>query len=271
MKSDRNPVPAHAQDSSGDVLPTEVKPSVPAGAAPGGLQPSLEEWPRPYAEVALPIWEHSMDLERLHTAVEARLADLSAEAGPDAPEGAYVVGITSAVAGEGKTTVALALAATVSRNSEQRVCLVDFGLTEPNLWQNLSLPMGKTGLLDVLDGRTEEPDTVRVSDHPDFVIVPAGRNTRHPAKMARSSRFASFIDLARRHFDLVIVDLPAVASNNVQPITKYVDALVMVAYSGVTPKQVTRQAISTLDPAKLLGVVLNRVQAPVTQKLWKRS
>src|SRR4051794_26155319 len=105
MKSDGNDALEQAQDAESGAPETELKLSVSAGERSGGLKVGHDTaWPRPYAEVSLPHWEHSVDLERLHTAVEARLAEMSVGNDPEyAPDGGYVLGVTSAVAGEGKT------------------------------------------------------------------------------------------------------------------------------------------------------------------------
>src|SRR2546421_913897 len=67
------------------------------------------------------------------------------------PSRCFVVGVTSAVYGEGKTTVAMNLAGTIAQNSTHRVALVDLNLRNWDLQTRLNLPPC-AGLVDVLEG-----------------------------------------------------------------------------------------------------------------------
>src|SRR5436309_15695214 len=67
------------------------------------------------------------------------------------PARCFVVGVTSAVYGEGKTTVAMNLAGTIAQNSTHRVSLVDLNLRNWDLQTRLNLPPC-AGLVDVLEG-----------------------------------------------------------------------------------------------------------------------
>src|SRR5436309_524538 len=67
------------------------------------------------------------------------------------PSRCFVVGVTSAVYGEGKTTVAMNLAGTMAQNSTHRVALVDLNLRNWDLQTRLNLPPC-AGLVDVLEG-----------------------------------------------------------------------------------------------------------------------
>ena len=68
---------------------------------------------------------------------------------------AFVVGVTSAVYGEGKTTVAMNLAGTIAQNSSQRVALVDANLRNWDLQTRLNLPPC-SGLVDILEGGEDD-------------------------------------------------------------------------------------------------------------------
>jgi hypothetical protein len=71
------------------------------------------------------------------------------------PARCFVVGVTSAVYGEGKTTVALNLAGTMAQNSQARVTLVDFNLRNWDMQTRLNLPV-MAGLVDVLEGSEDD-------------------------------------------------------------------------------------------------------------------
>src|SRR5690348_862431 len=104
------------------------------------------------------------------------------------PSRCFVVGVTSAVYGEGKTTVALNLAGTMAQNSEARVTLVDFNLRNWDMQTRLDLPAA-AGLVDVLEGSEDDLTAiVQKTEMDNLVIVPAGRAAANPSRLVRSPR-----------------------------------------------------------------------------------
>lgn len=168
-----------------------------------------------------------------------------------------VVGVTSAVAAEGKTTVAINLAAAAAQGSYKRVCLVDLSLGPDVLRQRLGLPYVPP-LEPETAGCIPEPVTVSLGDGVEFVVFPSGPAPQNAARTARSPGIPEFLARLRELFDVVIVDLPAVATDNVLPIAEELDGVMMVMQAGVTPAPVIRSAIDRLPPGKVLGVVLNQ-------------
>src|SRR5271154_5189994 len=75
------------------------------------------------------------------------------------PSRCFVVGVTSAVYGEGKTTVAMNLAGTIAQNSTQRVALVDCNLRNWDLQTRLNLPPCM-GLVDILEGGEDDMSAI---------------------------------------------------------------------------------------------------------------
>src|SRR5258708_1947080 len=71
------------------------------------------------------------------------------------PSRCFVVGVTSALYGEGKTTVALNLAGTMAQNSDARVTLVDFNLRNWDMQTRLNLT-SNVRLVDVLEGADDD-------------------------------------------------------------------------------------------------------------------
>ena len=61
---------------------------------------------------------------------------------------------------------------------------------------------------------------------------------------------AQLIISARMAFDVVIVDMPAVASDNALPLTRHMDGLLVVTRAGATPRDVVVQALDALAGKK---------------------
>ena len=187
--------------------------------------------------------------------------------GADRP---YVLGVTSAVLGEGKTTVALHLAMTIARDTFKRVCLIDMSLGKGDLAIRLGVPPRGEGVVPVLEDTDNVVPTLQLAGCDNLVIIPAGRAPANAARLARSPRVAQLIISARMAFDVVIVDMPAVASDNALPLTRHVDGLLVVARAGATPRDVVAQALDALGRDKVIGVTLNRIKTsgPAWLRKW---
>ncbi len=225
------------------------------------------------------IEKSSESFTHLHTAIEYAAASgtrIRTEALADASlfqgDRPVTLGVTSAVAGEGKTTVALHLAMDIARNNFKKVCLVDMSLGEDTLSKRLEINSG-VGLVNVLEGEHHAIPTVEfsgVTEYEGLCVIPAGRTPVNAARAARSPSVPEVIAACRELYDVIIVDMPSVASGNVLPIASHLDAMVMVVSAGATPKEVVGHAMERLDSTKILGVVLNRVQTSLPKWLHKR-
>lgn len=206
----------------------------------------------------------------LLAALERRELDAD-EPSTDRP---LVLGVSSSVRGEGKTTVALHLALTVARDTFKRVCLIDLSLTGDAVADRLGVTrMG--GLVPAMEdesssGSEDRIPALRFCDLDNLVVIPAGRAPKQPRKLARSPRVAEMIAAAREAFDVVVVDMPPVDSDNALPLVRLVDGVVMVARAGATPADVVAAAIDSLGRERVVGLVMNRVRShiPVWLRRW---
>lgn len=187
--------------------------------------------------------------------------------GADRP---YVLGVTSAVPGEGKTTVALHLAMTIARDTFKKVCLIDLSMTKSDLGTRLGVPATGEGVIAVLEGSNNVVPTLQLAGCDNMVVIPAGKVPGNPAKLVRSPRVAQLIVSSRHTFDVVIVDLPAVSSDNALPLARHVDGVLLVARAGATPKDVIAQALDAVGREKVIGVTLNRVKSSTPPWLQNR-
>ncbi|GAB4461158.1 MAG: hypothetical protein OHK0029_26060 [Armatimonadaceae bacterium] len=235
----------------------------------------LPERPDRKGRLPIRIEQTPQSFTHLHTAIEygAAATTIRAEELEDASlfqSGRPVVlGVTSAIAGEGKTTVALHLAMDIARNNFKKVCLMDMALGEDTLSQRLGVNTG-LGLVNVLEGSHNTIPTLESDEIEGLCVMPAGKTPSNPARAARSPSVAEVIAASRELFDVIIVDLPAVATGNTLPIVPHLDAMIMVVCSGVTPRKVVESALDRLGKKKILGVVLNRVKSPTPTWMQRR-
>ncbi|HEV8573173.1 MAG TPA: CpsD/CapB family tyrosine-protein kinase [Dehalococcoidia bacterium] len=214
-----------------------------------------------------------VEMSQLYAALENRLPAWienmwGSEEGEVAP--AYALGITSAIAGEGKSTIALHLALHVARNTSKKVCLIDLSLSDDALSRFLGVPSPRPGLTSLLVEHGQRASALQVSGDDGPVIMLAGGPPANPSRIARSRRVCELIIAARQAFDLVLVELPAVLTGNALPLSLQMDGLVMVTRAGATPDHVVQRAIGQVSQTQMLGVVLNGVKSSSPKWLQRR-
>lgn len=171
--------------------------------------------------------------------------------------GMRAIAVTSPGKGDGKSLTAANLALTMAQEFQQRVLLLDADLRRPAAHQLFGIA-NTPGLADVLAGTADLNQALVSLPEYHVTILPAGAPPGHPAELLGSSAMRRVFDTLRTRFDRILVDLPPVAPlADVHIVSPLVDGLLMIVRAGVTPKPAIEQALSGLDGAKVLGLVLN--------------
>ncbi len=175
---------------------------------------------------------------------------------------AVVIGVVSAVKGEGKTLLAANLAAHLAGQG-RKVLLVDGDLRGQAASRWLT-PGAKTGLADNLLEEKPLGETVILDQTSGLSILPAGLNGRvvEPAGLLIGEAMEKLLRNARTGHDFIIIDLPALAAAaDAEAVSGLADCFVMVTAWGRTDATVIIEALANAPGvrARLLGVVLNRV------------
>lgn len=165
--------------------------------------------------------------------------------------------ITSPNKGDGKSLTAANLALTMAQEVQHRVLLVDGDLRRPVIDRLFGIP-DTPGLTDVLMGGAALDDAiVSIATH-NLSVLPAGPIPSQPAELLGSTAMRRTLDALRTRFDRIIIDMPPVAPlADVSIALGMADGLLMIVRAGVTPKPAIERALSGLDTAKVLGLVLN--------------
>lgn len=182
----------------------------------------------------------------------------------EAGDQAQIIGITSTLPGEGKSTVALNLARLIAHGGH-RVLLIDGDLRRRALTTSLS-EAGTPALVEVLRG--EQPVADALWQCPDtgmqFLPVGAYEGSRHMAELIPASGLAQVLTWTRESFDYVLIDLPPlVPVVDVRAANRLIDRFLLVVEWGQTTQDVVRTELAANRAIrdKLLGVVLNRIDA----------
>ncbi|MGO3900043.1 MAG: CpsD/CapB family tyrosine-protein kinase [Lactiplantibacillus argentoratensis] len=168
--------------------------------------------------------------------------------------------ITSAVQGEGKSTIGGNLAVEYAKKGMQ-VLLVDADLRRPTIHQTFGVS-NQRGLSSWLSGQlVDVNDAIHpVLDH--LFVMPSGPKPPNPAELLASDKMTEFLTVATRKLDLVIVDAPPVLPvTDARILAGQVDGTVLVVRQNFVEKVAVRQAVNALKNARtqLLGTVLNDV------------
>jgi capsular exopolysaccharide synthesis family protein len=169
-----------------------------------------------------------------------------------------VLAVSSAIAGEGKTTVSVGLAVTIAQDfPDRRVLLVETDFRAPVLATDFGVD-ASPGLIDCLTDGQPLLAACRPTYLENLHIVPAGDVVGAPGRPLRSSQMAVVIDAMRQNYDMVILDLPAILVNSdAVLLTDVADGTICVARAGVTSMALVTRAVDQIEESKLRGIVLN--------------
>jgi capsular exopolysaccharide synthesis family protein len=174
-----------------------------------------------------------------------------------------VVMLTSALSGEGKSFIALNLAASLARIGGH-VVLVDADLRSPTLHRAFNIaPV--SGLIHYLTDGAELQDCLHTTQIPGLLLVPAGGTSYTPAEALAQPRMREFIRDLRSMTPprFVIIDAPAASAvPESQILTRLIDAVVVVVAANRTPRALVKQTIEKALGATIYGIALNRFELP---------
>jgi capsular exopolysaccharide synthesis family protein len=171
-----------------------------------------------------------------------------------------IIMVTSAVSGEGTSTVARNIALALAQHRAERVLLIDANLRTPSQHKTFGLDR-PDGLGDVLLGPKVLTSVIQEDVAPGLSLLASGQAMESPAQLLTVASLHSIIMALLSLYDWVIIDSP--------PATGYPDVATIAAASGgailvveaeKTRREVVEEAKRVLDVSgvDLLGAVLNR-------------
>jgi polysaccharide biosynthesis transport protein len=190
-----------------------------------------------------------------------RALKMSADARGDGSE-SQVIGLTSSLPQEGKSTVAVALAA-VAGLVGAKVILVDCDLRNPALSLYLA-PGAKAGLLEAMSGEASIESVVwrEPSTGMDFLPAANVRGLSNTAQLLSTGAMRQLFDNLRRKYDYVVVDLsPLLPVVDVRATVGFVDFYFFIIEWGRTQFEIIGEALNSGPDVykKTLGFALNKV------------
>jgi succinoglycan biosynthesis transport protein ExoP len=200
----------------------------------------------------------NMPLSRFAEAVRSIKLAIDLNPGKTANQ---VIGITSALPNEGKTTIAASLAQLIGHTGK-KVIIVDCDLRNPSLTAAFA-PNAEIGIVEVINGNRSLVETVWRDPKTDLVFLPAVRREHllHSSEILSAEATQSLFNRLRASYDYIIVDLPPLTPLvDVRVTSPLIDCFIMVVEWGRTKIEVAQHALHTAPNVyeNLIGVVLNK-------------
>ncbi|MBO4913550.1 MAG: polysaccharide biosynthesis tyrosine autokinase [Butyrivibrio sp.] len=172
-----------------------------------------------------------------------------------------VISVTSCTPGEGKTTVAMALARAFAEAGKKTI-LVDADMRKSVLVGRYRTGSVRLGLTHCLVGRERLSSVICETDTPNLYVIFSGPVPPNPSELLGGRIFAKALENMKQVFDYIIVDTPPLGSViDAAVVAKQCDGTVMVIESNSISYRFAQRVKDQLDKAgaKMLGVVLNKV------------
>lgn len=173
-----------------------------------------------------------------------------------------VIGVSSALTGEGKSLTAVNLAYALSQLSN-KVLLIDCDMRRPSLPAKLPIQK-KPGLSGFLSGQAQEESMFQYcgveGDEQAFHVIAAGQIPPNPVELLSSARMSMMLKQLRGMYDYIILDLPPVGEvSDALAVAKETDGILLVVRQNYCNRVVLKDAVRQFEfvGSKILGVTYN--------------
>jgi len=172
-----------------------------------------------------------------------------------------IIGITSSLPNEGKSTIAVSLAQLIG-HAGKKVIIVDCDLRNPSLSSNLA-PRATAGIVDVLSGARSLEESIWRDPETNLAFLPAAKRGPlfHTSEILSAEQTRKLFDRLRETYDYVVIDLPPLAPIvDVRAAAPLIDCFILVVEWGRTRTDVVEHALHTAPNVyeALIGTVLNK-------------
>lgn len=176
-------------------------------------------------------------------------------------ENGNLIMVSSGLPGEGKTFTSVNLAMSVAMEMDRTVLLVDCDIARPSLTKLFGFDE-ELGLIDVLvEDSVQLSDVLLRTDVPKLTILPAGTRHHNATELLASDYMRSLsLELSRRYPDRVVIfdTPPLMATSQAAVMSRLVGQVVVVVEAGRAPQHVIKEALTRVEAAEIVGLVLNK-------------
>ncbi len=170
-----------------------------------------------------------------------------------------IIGITSAMRGEGKSTTAVNLAYVIAE-SGKKVLLIDGDMRIPSIAKKMGIE-NAFGLTDLLKGAGSiQMNDFKYAEFNNLYIMPSGALPPNPSELLGSARMKNILKSFSESFDCIILDLPPVnLVSDALAVSKYISGMVVVIRADYSEKRELENCFRQLrlSDVNVLGCVVN--------------
>jgi len=177
----------------------------------------------------------------------------------------HIIQSTSATAQDGKTTIAINLAAVYAEKGK-KVIILDFDLRRPKI-QRAFHKSNDVGLYDFVVNDKDVHDLI-IHDESGIDLLLTGQKLSYPHIVLQSNKVIEMVHQLGKEYDYVVVDTPPVLSvTDALVVSKFVDAVIFVVAYNQTKKENARIGLEQLrqNNANVIGGVLANIDVRKTQ------
>jgi len=189
--------------------------------------------------------------------------------------GVRTFSVTSPVKRDGKTTIAVNLAAVLALDYEEKVLLIDGDLRAPGIHRYFNVNPSP-GLADYLSSSSSHGirNYVQETFLSSLRILPAGRPSDLASELLAKEKMTHVMEEIWNEFPghQIIIDTPPVLSTpDPMVLARQVDGVLMVVRAGRTPRDFLVKALQSLNSTKVMGIVLNGAELGMSSKYYYYS
>ncbi len=174
-----------------------------------------------------------------------------------------VIGVTSSMRGEGKSTTAVNLSYVLAEDGK-RVLLIDGDLRIPSVAKKMKIK-SSPGLTDLFKGKDSiQLGSFKVEGYNNWYIIPSGELPPNPSELLGSRRMEKLLEVLVENFDYIIIDLPPInIVSDGLAVSKYITGMIVVVREDYTEKKELDTCLRQLklSNVKVLGCVMNETKS----------
>ena len=184
-----------------------------------------------------------------------------------------VVGMTSSMRGEGKSTTTVNLGYSLAQ-AGKRVLIIEADMRMPMISKRLELK-STPGLSNLLAGLNDSEEVLQSSGlHDNLWVISAGDIPPNPSELLGSDQMRAAIEMLCKGFDFILLDLPPVTTVS-DPLvaSKLVNGMILVVRQNYSNRRSLSETVRQLRfaNAKLLGFVLTGADISAKGGEWYRK
>ncbi len=173
-------------------------------------------------------------------------------------EGCVIIGVTSSVRGEGKSTTSVNLSYVLAQNGHKTL-LIDGDLRIPSIAKKMGIE-SSPGLSDLLIGSSADIGSWKSPECSSWYILPSGEIPPNPSELLGSKRMEKVLETLKEHFDYIVIDLPPVnIVSDAMSVSSYINGIIVVIREEYASKKDVDLCFKQLELSNvnILGCVMN--------------